>query len=136
MSDLHLKFLEYVVGCNGENVTGWCVFNIGNVYVCSGCSVFGAEWCQQAGGLNSPTTKVGSVYLSFCIILCCISLLICWIPECFVFFLQKHKQVLLGCMPWVLVSFVSLTYGCSTSDRQICERSDLISKSLFGADIV
>ena len=38
-------------------------------------------------------------------------------------------KVLVGCTPRGLVSYVSDAYGGSTSDRQICERSDLIKKT-------
>lgn len=40
-------------------------------------------------------------------------------------------KVLVGCTPRGLISFVSDAYGGSASDRQICERSDLIKKPLF-----
>lgn len=42
-------------------------------------------------------------------------------------------KVLVGCTPRGLISFVSDAYAGSTSDRQICERSDLMNKSLFSS---
>lgn len=38
---------------------------------------------------------------------------------------RNTVKVLVGCTPGGIVSYVSTAYGGSTSDRQICERSDL-----------
>jgi hypothetical protein len=40
-------------------------------------------------------------------------------------------KTLVGCTPRGLVSYVSDVYGGSTSDRQICERSELMSSAMF-----
>lgn len=40
-------------------------------------------------------------------------------------------KVLVGCTPRGLISFISDAYCGSTSDRQICERSDLLKKPMF-----
>ena len=42
-------------------------------------------------------------------------------------------KTLIGCTPRGLVSFVSDAFGGLTSDRQICERSELMKKPLFDA---